>query len=43
MRRVLDGDPDITVQKLKEMGLIPEERTYPVSEELAKVLGMAEV
>ena len=43
LRRVLDGDPDITVQKLKEMGLIPEERTYPVSEELAKVLGMAEV
>ncbi|KAK0662040.1 hypothetical protein QBC41DRAFT_285439 [Cercophora samala] len=41
IKRVIDERPDVTVQELNEMGLVPEERVFEVEdEEVRKRLGM---
>jgi hypothetical protein len=40
VKRVLDGDREISREKMVEAGLVPEERVYEVSDELKKVLWM---
>jgi len=40
LKRVLDGDKEISREKIVEAGLVPEERVYEVSDELKKVLWM---
>jgi hypothetical protein len=40
LKRVLDGDKEISREKMVEAGLVPEERVYEVSDELKKVLWM---
>ncbi|KAK0726672.1 hypothetical protein B0T21DRAFT_293215 [Apiosordaria backusii] len=41
LKRVIDGRPGVTVEELKEMGLVPEERVFEVEdEEVRGRLGM---
>lgn len=41
LRKVLDDQADVTDAELKDLGLIPDEKVYPVSEELAVALGIS--
>ena len=40
LKRVIDEQPDISIEELAKMGLIPEERSFEVSPELMKKLRM---
>lgn len=41
LKKTLDERPGITVEELVELGLVPEERPFPVSDDIARVLEMA--
>ncbi|KAK3390768.1 ATP-dependent RNA helicase DHX8 [Podospora didyma] len=40
LKKVLDERPDVTDEELVELGLVPVERSFPVSEELQRILQM---
>ena len=42
LKRSLDVDPALGSEKLVEMGLLPQEREYPLPDAVAQLLGMVE-
>ncbi|POR36570.1 Uncharacterized protein TPAR_03258 [Tolypocladium paradoxum] len=40
LKETLDGRPDITIEELVELGLVPDERPFPVSDGISRVLEM---
>lgn len=40
LKKALDEDSTLSLERLIDLGLMPVERTYPVSEELRKILKM---
>ena len=43
LKAELNENKDLNVEKLREMGLLPEERPYKVSEHIRKILQMDEI
>lgn len=43
LKKTLEADPDISVEELRQMGLMPNETIYPVPEELARVLELSDI